>query len=130
VWNAVAVLPVLLRSSERIWLAVLPVTLTPFELRQLLKAARAELLIARLAPPAKPAGAYLPQSLNAAEFVPAKDAPGRGDPVGRALGEMDPVGRAPDGPADDWDFLKPVSRLAAPASAEVSMSAIAHGGSP
>jgi hypothetical protein len=41
-----------------------------------------------------------------------------------------PVTRAPDGPADDWDFLKPVSRLAAPASSEVTMSAIAHGGSP
>jgi hypothetical protein len=93
--SAVAVLPVLSRSSEKIWGAVVPVTLTPFALRQLLKAASAELLIVRLKPPAKPFGAYLAHALNAAEFAPAKDAPGRGDPVGKARGEDDPVGRAP-----------------------------------
>jgi hypothetical protein len=55
-----------------------------------LKAARAELLIAR----PKPAGAYLAHALNAAESVPKKDAPGRGDPVGKALGVKDARGRA------------------------------------
>jgi len=102
VLTAVAVLPVALRSWERTALAVLPVTLTPFEARQLLKAARAELLIpAPLAPPPKPAGAYLAQAWNAAPFVPAKDgraypdgnAPGEKDPVGMAPGEKDPLGR-------------------------------------
>ena len=85
----------LLRSWERTALAVLPVTLTPFEARQLLKAARAELLIARLAPPPKPAGAYLAQAWNAAPFVPVKDGRGRADPDGNAPGEKDPVGKAP-----------------------------------
>ncbi len=55
---------------------MVPVTLTPFWLRQLLNAARAELLMARPVPPPKPAGAYLAQALNAVELRPAKDAPG------------------------------------------------------
>jgi hypothetical protein len=95
VLTAAAVLPVLLRSWERTAPAVLPVTLTPFEARQLLKAARAELLTARLAPPAKPAGAYLAQAWNAAPAVPVKDGRGRADPLGNARGEKDLVGKAP-----------------------------------
>jgi hypothetical protein len=95
--SAAAVLPVLLRSSEKIALAVVPVTLTPFWARQLLKAARAEALIARLAPPPnppKPAGAYLAQAWNAAACVPVKDGRGRADPLGKARGVKDPVGNA------------------------------------
>jgi hypothetical protein len=77
--------------------AVVPVTLTPFWLRQLLNAARAELLIVRPKPPPKPAGAYLAHALSAAESLlenePEKDGRGRGDLVGNALGEKDPRGR-------------------------------------
>jgi hypothetical protein len=65
--TAAAALPVLLRSSAKTALAVVPVTLTPFWLRQLLKAAKAELLTTRLKPPPNPAGAYSAQALNAAE---------------------------------------------------------------
>jgi hypothetical protein len=36
----------------------------------------------------------LAHALNAAESVPKKDAPGRGDPVGKALGVKDARGRA------------------------------------
>src|SRR5215469_1857749 len=92
--SAAAVLPVLLRSWEKIALAVLPVTLTPFAARQLLKAARAEALIARLAPPPKPAGAYLAQAWKADALAPVKDGRGRPDPVGNAPREKDPVGKA------------------------------------
>ena len=88
----------LLRSWERIALAELPVTLTPFALRQLLKAASAELLISRLKPLPKPAGAYLAQALNAAESRPAKDLLGRGDPDGKAPGEKDARGRVAEPP--------------------------------
>src|ERR1700691_624583 len=111
VLTAAAVLPVALRNSARMAGAVLPVTLTPFWVRQLLKAARAEALIVRPPkPPPKPAGAYLAHALNAAESapdkVPVKDGCGRGDPlgkavgksVGRAPGEKDPCGRAPNSP--------------------------------
>ena len=93
---AAAVLPVALRSSARTAFAVVPVTLTPFWLRQLLNAASAELLIVRPKPPPKPAGAYLAHALNAAESRapkdPVKDGRGRGDLVGNALGEKDPRG--------------------------------------
>jgi hypothetical protein len=68
--------------------------LTPLEAMQLLKAARAEALTARLAPPPNPAGAYLAQAWNAAPFVPVKDGRGRADPDGNAPGEKDPVGKA------------------------------------
>jgi hypothetical protein len=110
-------------------LVVLPVTLTPFEPRQLLKAARAELLIALpFGPPAMPDGAYLAQALNATEFWAPKDAPGRGDlvgraPVGTAPGEKDPVGRAPGCPCPGvtftpccfrhvWNALSPADAVA------------------
>src|SRR5580693_4489676 len=101
--TAAAVLPVALRSLPRTAAAVVPVTLTPFWLRQLLNAARAELLIVRpKPPPPKPAGAYLAHALNAAESLaakdPVKDGRGRGDLVGNALGEKDPRGRAPNCP--------------------------------
>jgi hypothetical protein len=83
-------------------LAVVPVTLTPFWLRQLLNAARAELLIVRPKPPPNPAGAYLAHALNAAESLaakePVKDGRGRGDLVGKALGEKEGRGRAPNCP--------------------------------
>jgi hypothetical protein len=95
--TAAAVLPVLVRSWERIELAELPVTLTPFALRQLLKAARAELLITRLKPLPKPVGAYLAHALNTAEFRPANPL-GRGDPDGKAPGEKDARGRVPNCP--------------------------------
>src|ERR1700685_1315269 len=113
VLTAAAVLPVALRTSARMAAAVLPVTLTPFWLRQLLKAGRAEALIVRPPkPPPKPAGAYLAHALNAAESaadkVPVKDGRGRGDPLGKAVGrapgekeapgEKDPCGRAPNSP--------------------------------
>jgi len=79
-------------------LAVVPVTLTPFWLRQLLNAASAELLIVR----PKPAGAYLAHALNAAESRaardPVKDGRGRGDRVGNALGEKDARGRPANRP--------------------------------
>jgi hypothetical protein len=99
--TAAAVLPVALRNSAKTAFAVVPVTLTPFWLRQLLNAASAELLIVRPKPPPKPppepAGAYLAHALNAAESRapkdPVKDGRGRGDLVGNALGEKDPRGR-------------------------------------
>jgi hypothetical protein len=75
------------------------VTLTPCELIQFLKAAREELLTAWLGAPAAPDGAYLAQAWNAAEFPLAKDAPGRGVPLGKAPAGEDPVGRAPVGKA-------------------------------
>ncbi len=98
VLTAAAVFPVLLRSSARMAPAVVPVTLTPFWLRQLLKAAKAELLIARPKPPPKPAGAYLAHALNAAESRLEIDGRGRGDLVGKAVGVKDARGRAPNCP--------------------------------
>ena len=106
--SAAAVLPVALRSSAKMALAVVPVTLTPFWLRQLLNAFNAELLTTRLKPPPKPVGAYLAHALNAAESwaEPEKDGrgraepekDGRADPVGKAVGVKDPRGRAPNCP--------------------------------
>jgi hypothetical protein len=93
--NAVAVLPVLLRTSASTALAVVPVSLTPCELMQLLKAARVEALIAWPPPRPKPAGAYFWHALNAAESALAKDPRGRDDPLGNARRVKDPVGRAP-----------------------------------
>jgi hypothetical protein len=88
---------VAVRSWAKIAPAVVPVTLTPFEAMQLLKAARAEALIAPAPrrPPPKPAGAYLAQAWNAAPCVPVKDGRGRADPLGNAPGEKD----RPDGNA-------------------------------
>jgi hypothetical protein len=100
--DAAAVLPVAFRSSAKIALAVVPVTLTPFWVRQLLKAARAELLIVRPKPRPRPVGAYLAHALNAVESVPEKEPEkegrGRGDPVGNAVGVKDARGRAPNCP--------------------------------
>jgi hypothetical protein len=120
--TALAVLPVALRSSARTAPAVVPVTLTPFWLRQLLNAASAELLIVLPDPPPNPppnpAGAYLAHALNAAESAaakdPVKDGRGRGDLVGNALGEKDPRGRPANCPGlivtpccfrHDWNAL-------------------------
>jgi len=63
-----------------------------------LKAAKAELLIARPKPAPKPAGAYLAHALNAAESRPEMDGRGRGDLVGKAVGVKDARGRAPNCP--------------------------------
>jgi hypothetical protein len=106
--TAAAVLPVLLRSWERTAPAVLPVTLTPFAARQLLKAARAELLIAGLVPLPKPDGAYFAQAWNAAESVLVKDGRGRADPDGNARGEKDPVG---NGRGEKDPVGRPANRL-------------------
>jgi len=129
--TAAAVLPVLLRSSARTAPAVLPVTLTPFWPRQLLKAAKAELLIARPKPPPKPAGAYLAHALNAAESRPAKDGRGRGDLVGKALGEKDACGRALNCPGltvtpccfrHAWNALSLADAVAVPAALAVEVA--------
>ena len=66
------------------------VTLTPFWLMQLLKAAMAEAL---MTPPVrKPAGAYFSHALNAAEFAPLLAKPPLGKAVGNVLGKPLPEG--------------------------------------
>lgn len=108
---------------------MVPVTLTPFWLRQLLNAARAELLIARPKPAPKPAGAYLAHALNAAEPVPEKDGRERGDPVGRAVGVKDARGRPLNCPGliltpccfrHVWNALSPAGAVPVPVALEVA----------
>jgi hypothetical protein len=98
--KAVASLPVALRSDEKIWVSVVPVTVAPFWLMQLLNAAMAEALTPWNPPPKPslmPAGAYFAQSLKAVAFAPPANPPGRlvNEPVGRGRGEAVENGWAP-----------------------------------